>query len=464
MASDPGLKVLIVEDDANLRAAMVALVSKEATHCAEAGTVDEARERLSSDLFDAVLVDLTLPDGSGLELLDDASILGTPEYIVVTGDGSAGSAVEALKRGALDYLTKPVDRSRLRSVLSNVQRTQDLKHEVTGLREQLRELGCFGSLVGRSEAMQKIYELIERVAPTDASVFVTGESGTGKELVAETVHRLSRRNKQPFLAVNCGAMAPALIESELFGHEKGSFTGADKTRQGYFERAEGGTLFLDEITEMPIEQQVNLLRVLEVGKVTRVGATDPTPVDVRVIAAANRVPSEAVEEGVLREDLFYRLNVFPIELPPLRDRGGDVALLAEHFLEKVNARDATAKRLSSRALTRLQELSWPGNVRQLKNVVERAAILADSEIDADSLPAVDPDAGLESEPSMLQVRVGSALDEVERRMILATLEALDGNKKKAAKILGISLKTLYNRLNVYEAAESSGGGSGAADS
>jgi DNA-binding NtrC family response regulator len=298
--------------------------------------------------------------------------------------------------------------------------------------------------------MQKVYELIERVAPTDACVFVTGESGTGKELVAETVHLLSRRRAEAFVAVNCGAMAPTLIESELFGHEKGSFTGADRRRIGFFERANRGTLFLDEITEMPQELQVKLLRVLEVGAVTRVGATDPTAVNVRVVAASNRDPAAAVAKGQLREDLLYRLNVFPIELPPLRARGEDVGLLAEFFLEQVNEREGTRKRLSPRALARLQALSWPGNVRELKNVVERAAILADVTIDAETLPVPPADTPL-SDDTTFEVRVGTPLAEIERRMILATLESLDGNKRRTAEVLGISLKTLYNRLNVYEA-------------
>jgi two-component system response regulator AtoC len=444
------LTVLIVEDDANLRAALGALISREGAVTHDAATLEEARKRLAEGAFDAALVDLTLPDGSGLDLLGDPDAQGSPEYIVVTGDGTAETAVQALRRGALDYLTKPVDRSRLRSVLANVQRTRGLKHEVVGLRGQLREFGRFGRLVGRSEAMQKVYELIERVAPTDAGVFVSGESGTGKELVAETIHLLSRRSASAFVAVNCGAMAPTLIESELFGHEKGAFTGADRRRIGYFERASGGTLFLDEITEMPQELQVKLLRVLEAGAITRVGATDPTPVRVRTLAASNRDPAEAVAKGQLREDLLYRLNVFPIELPPLRVRGEDPSLLAEHFLEQLNARESTRKRFTRGALSRLQALSWPGNVRELKNAVERAAILADETIEAAALPCPQVEDPI-ADDATLEVRVGTPIGDVERRVILATLESLGGNKRRTADVLGISLKTLYNRLNVYQA-------------
>ena len=246
-------------------------------------------------------------------------------------------------------------------------------------------------------------------------------------------------------------MTESLAESELFGHEKGSFTGADRRRRGYFEEADGGTLFLDEITEMPVEMQVKLLRVLETGAVTRVGGTTPTEVDVRVVAASNRDPAKAIAEGTLREDLHYRLNVFPIHLPPLRERGGDVALLAQHFLDAVNEREGTSVRLGESALRRLSQLSWPGNMRELKNAIERAAILSDEVIDPDALPEAEAGAAEARPDAGLQIRIGTSIEEAERRLILATLDAFDGDKKRAAKTLGISLKTLYNRLNVYEA-------------
>jgi two-component system response regulator AtoC len=450
-ASLPLLKLLIVEDDVHLRTALASLAEREGFTAIEATTMEEARKALVQTRIDAVLVDLTLPDGDGLELIGNANVVGHPEYIVVTGNSTAQTAVDALRRGALDYLTKPLDRNRLVSVLANLRRTRSLKTDVSGLREHLRELGHFGAIGGRSGPMQKVYALIQRVAETEASIFVTGESGTGKELVAETIHTLSRRRARPFLAVNCGSLSPSLIESELFGHEKGSFTGADRRRIGYFERATGGSLFLDEITEMPLELQVKLLRVLETGSVTRVGATAATPVDVRILAAANRDPLEAVEKGRLREDLFYRLNVFPIHLPPLRQRGADISLLAQNFLDQLNAREGSAKLFAPSALERLQAAPWPGNVRELKNVVERAAILADELIGPDDLPlARAADAIVEGGESELRVKIGSRLADVERRLILATLEALAGNKSKAAEMLGISLKTLYNRLNMYQ--------------
>ena len=427
------------------------MVSREGYETTEAGTLAEARAALAAGALDVVLVDLGLPDGSGIELLREEAGPRRVEFVVITGNASVDSAVEALREGALDYLVKPTDRARLRSVLAHVARTRELRKEVSDLRGELRELGRFGPMVGRSPAMQAVYDLIARVAPTQATVFVTGESGTGKELVAETIHRLSRRRDEPFVALNCGAISPNLIESELFGHERGSFTGADRRRRGYFEEATGGTLFLDEISEMPVELQVKLLRTLETGVVTRVGSTETVPVDVRVIAASNRDLAKAVEEGALREDLLYRLNVFPIHLPALRERGDDVELLAEHFLAGVNEREETSKRFSDAALHRLAQITWPGNVRQLKNVVERAAILADAVIDPSVLPVAEPAQSPTTEEATLQVRVGSSIAEMERRLILATLDQLQGDKKRAAELLGISLKTLYTRLSVYAA-------------
>ena len=448
------LRALIIEDDPDFRVSLAALVSREGYETSEAANLAEARAALAANAPDLALVDLGLPDGSGLELLRQEDRNRSVELVVVTGNATVETAVAALREGALDYLVKPIDRARLRSVLAHVARTRELKKEVSDLRDELRELGRFGPMVGRSPSMQGVYDLIERVGPTQATVFITGESGTGKELVAQTIHRLSARCDKPCVALNCGAISPTLIESELFGHERGSFTGADRRRVGYFEEAAGGTLFLDEITEMPIELQVKLLRVLETETVTRVGATDPVRVDVRVITASNRDPRKAVEEGTLREDLLYRLEVFPIHLPALRDREGDVALLAEHFLAQLNEREGTSKRFSGAALDRLVALPWPGNVRELKNVVERAAILADAVIEPSALPEPSNGPAPLAANAALEVRVGASIQEIERRLILATLDQLAGDKKRAAELLGISLKTLYNRLSVYAAAGS----------
>ena len=294
--------------------------------------------------------------------------------------------------------------------------------------------------------MQKLYDQVGRVAPTSATVLLVGESGTGKELAAQTIHDMSRRKRAPFLPLNCGAVSPQLIESELFGHEKGSFTGADRQHKGYFERCHGGTLFLDEITEIPQELQVKLLRVLETGTFMRVGTTTPISTDVRIICATNRSPEGAVTDGKLREDLYHRLNVFPLAMPPLRERGTDIELLAQQFLRELNRAESTHKTFSPAALVKLYEMNWPGNVRELKNYVQRAFILADEVIDAHLAPASV--SAPESAP-LLSVRVGSTLDEVSRRLIEATL-AECGSKRKAADMLGISLKTLYNRLAAYK--------------
>jgi DNA-binding NtrC family response regulator len=303
-------------------------------------------------------------------------------------------------------------------------------------------------MVGASAAMQRVYDLVARIARTEATVLIIGDTGTGKELVAQTFHSMSRRAKAPFVPVNCGAVSPTLIESELFGHERGSFTGAERVHRGFFERANRGTLFLDEITEMPQELQVKLLRVLETGSLSRVGGNEIIKVDVRVVAATNRRPEEAVASGKLREDLLYRLNVLPVELPPLRDRRDDVELLAEHFLELLNKESGTAKRFTPPALLRLRSYNWPGNVREMRNAIQRAYILSENDIDLESLPLSSE---AESPASGLVVKVGTSIAEAERRLVLATLEHFQGDKKKTAAVLKISLKTLYNRLNVYHA-------------
>src|SRR5947208_304303 len=379
-------EALLIDDDASFQAALAELVRAEGFSVDTAASLGEARAFLGEHTPDLALVDLKLPDGSGLELLREIDSSVPTEIVLITGHATVDSAVEALRSGASDYLTKPVDIPRLKSVLANVVRRRELREEIESLRGTLRSLGHFGPLIGASPAMQAVYDMIARVAPTDATVLVQGESGTGKELVAETLHQLSRRRKQPFVALNCGAVSPQLIESELFGHEKGSFTGADRQHKGYFERAHGGTLFLDEITEMPQELQVKLLRVLETGQFMRVGTTTPMSADVRLIAATNRNPDLAVADGKLREDLYHRLNVFPISMPPLRDRGTDIELLAQHFLDLLNKQESADKSFAPGAIAALYAHNWPGNVRELKNYAQRAFILADNVIDADLAP------------------------------------------------------------------------------
>ena len=311
------------------------------------------------------------------------------------------------------------------------------------------KLKCFGLLYGSSPAMFTVYDLIERVAQTDATVLIVGESGSGKELVANTIHRKSPRAKQPFVAVNCGAIPATLIEAELFGYEKGAFTGAAKTHRGYLERAGGGTLFLDEITEMPTEMQVRLLRVLETGTFSRVGGDQELRAEVRIIAATNRDPATAVADNYLREDLMYRLAVFPINLPPLRARGDDIELLARHFLAALNADAETSKALSPESLAMLRAHPWPGNVRELKNCVQRAFIMSDDEVELQGLTPVNR-AG-PGEGSCLRFTIGTPLAVMEKKTIFATLDHCSGNKRRAAEVLGVSLKTLYNRLAEYAA-------------
>jgi len=440
-------RALIVDDDPGFLMGLAELVRREGFTVTSAGSLKQARQAIAASAPDILLVDLHLPDGSGLDLLAGFEPTTAPEVVLITGDASVETAVDALRQGAIDYLTKPVDFARIKMALANVTRTLAMKGEIGALRSELRKLGRFGPLIGTSPPMQAVYDLIGRVARTEASVLIAGETGTGKDVVALTIHSLSRRSKEAFLPVNCGAISANLIESELFGHERGSFTGADRLHKGYFERAHRGTLFLDEITEMPLELQVRLLRVLETSTLTRVGGSELIKTDVRVLAATSLRVEEAVATRKLREDLFYRLNVFPIALPPLRERGGDVELLAEQCLSELNAATGTAKHFTRACLERLRRHGWPGNVRELKNVIQRAFILADEDVGVDSLPL----GVTESVPAASVVmQVGTPIAEMERRLILATVDQCEGDKKRAADVLKISLKTLYNRLNEYK--------------
>lgn len=450
-------RALLVDDDTSSLDVMKELVELEGFSVDAATSVKEARQLLQRHVPDVLITDLKLPDGSGIDLLKDADDLASTDVVLITGHSSVDTAVEAFRLGVTDYLTKPVDVQRLKVILGHIARAGALKGEIASLRTELRKLGRFGSMVGVSPAMNDVYDLIAKVAPTDATVLITGESGTGKDLIAQTIHQLSARRNKPMLPLNCAAVSPNLIESELFGHERGSFTGADRTHKGHFERASGGTLFLDEIVEMPIELQAKLLRVLETNTVMRIGGDDPIEVDTRIVAATNRDPGRAVEEGKLREDLLFRLNVFPIHAPPLRERGDDIQLLAEHTLQDLTETDGKKVRLSEAALSRMQAYEWPGNVRELKNTLYRAFILADQEIGLECLP--EKISGLSPSPARaatdpasngIHVKIGSSVADAERRLIMATLDRLEGNKREAAKVLGISLKTLYNRLSTYQ--------------
>jgi len=441
--------ILIVDDDANTREALSTMAVAEGFTVSTARDLRDGIVQIGRQQPDVVLSDLKLPDGSGLSLLRELDPKSGVEMIVMTGYASVDSAVDALRIGVADYLVKPVNLGRLKAILSRVPRTRDLHAEIVDLRETLREYGRFGSMLGRSRAMHKLYDEIVRVAPTEATVLLVGESGTGKELAAQTVHELSLRRKQAFVPVNCGAISPSLIESEMFGHERGSFTGADRQHKGFFERADGGTLFLDEITEMPVDLQIKLLRVLETGILSRVGATRETAVDVRVIAATNRDPHEAVERGRLREDLFHRLNVFPLHLPPLRHREGDVQLLAQSFLDAMNTEARTKKSFDPGVFEQMLMHEWPGNVRELKNYVQRSFILSDDARIVTPVQALSLVGSGTTVRQTVSIAIGMSLAEADRQLIFATLKQVGGVKKRAAEVLGISAKTLYNRLLEY---------------
>ena len=448
------LQALVVDDDKNSLRALAALVAELGFAPHTAGSLREARGRLLAEPPDVVLLDLVLPDGSGFDLIEDLKRQADrAEIVVITGQASVSTAVEALRCGACDYLTKPVDAARLRAMLTNLAHTLELRPKIGELRRKVRELGRFGPLVGSSPAMQQVYDHVALVAPSTASVLITGESGTGKELVAQTVHELSRRKGKPYLVVNCAAVSANLIDSDLFGHERGSFTGAERVHHGYFERADGGTLFLDEVSEMPPELQAKLLRVLEAGALARVGAEKLVKIDVRIIAATNRDLDAAVAEGKFRRDLLYRLKVFPIHLPSLRERSEDIAALAESFLAELNQQEGARKALAPTTVAILSRCAWPGNVRELKNVVHRAFILAkeeDGEIGPSCLAPELSGQGQAADGAPLPGSI-ETLAEAEHRLILASLDHFGGDKRRAAEALGVSLRTFYNRLHEYDA-------------
>ncbi len=410
---------------------------------------EDALERITSFRPSIIISDLVMPRMGGLDLLralkDDG---GAFTVVILTAQGTVETAVEAIKEGAYDYLTKPIEPQRLKILLDKIVERQDTLREVKVLRKQLREHGSFGRMIGNSSQMRKVYQIIEQAAPTSASVLIWGESGTGKELVAQTIHQLSPRAQMPFVPINCAAIPETLLESEIFGHEKGAFTGAVDRREGCFELADRGTLFLDEIAEMTPATQVKLLRVLQERKFRRLGGRNEQSVDVRVIAATNVNPGEAVKNGKLREDLYYRLNVFAIELPPLRQRKEDLPLLIQSFLAEFNQRNNKhVSALDPAAMRILEQYNWPGNVRELRNVIERAVILSSGEfVDPKHLPPLVTESPDIVKPT-LSLAPGTTVEEAERRLILMTLEHTRDNKTRAAEILGISLKTLHNKLN-----------------
>src|SRR3984893_659137 len=448
-------RVLVVDDDRATSAGMADVVEEWGYEVEVADTVKAGWAAVSRLVPDVAIGDLKLAGGGGLDLLQRIKeTYPAVSVIILTGHATVDSAVKALKVGAEDYVTKPVDLPRLQVILQSIEDKQMMKQEILELRRQLQKMGALGHLVGKSPRMQRLFEEVEMVANTDAGIFIVAESGSGKEVGANPIHSLSRRKNKPFIAFNCGAISPTLIESEIFGHEKGAFTNAIKRREGYFELAKGGTVFLDEIPEMPIELQVKLLRVLEEGKFRRVGGNEEINIDARIIAASNRDPQKAIADGKLREDLYYRLNVFPIEVPPLRERLEAIPLFAHFFLQKLNENEEKKDENSEpRFVEAVQQYEWPGNVRELRNVINRAFIMARTDsLTVECLPDKLLGSRRRRNKNAVTIPLGQPMEEVERLVIEETLNMTDGDRRKTAEILGISYKTLYNKTKKYKAA------------
>lgn len=471
------LSVLWVDDDHELAEGLADYLRGEGYVVASALTLAEARQQLADRAYDVVLVDLALPDGSGMSLIRDTPRDRAREFVVLTGHSDIKTVLQALRHQVFDYLMKPLELSELRNTLSRVRKARDSSRPDAVIAPEAAPAAVVAEqapppapmMLGRSPAMQHVQGLLDRVAGSEITVLIQGESGTGKEVAARYLHGQSARAGGPFVAINCATVSPNLIASELFGHEKGSFTGAHRQHQGIFERAENGTLLLDEIAEMPLDLQATLLRALETGAIRRVGGDREIPVNVRIIAATNRDPLRDVEAGRFRLDLYYRLQVFPITLPPLRDRGTDLLALAEHFVAHFSAQGGSSHSLSTDAMSALLRHPWPGNVRELRNVMERACLLSRDVIDSTHLlltagvptpptasglhstthaaphgasgkPKIVPDAGMG--PS-------GRLRDVERDHILRAVQLHGGNRTRAAAELGISAKTLYNKLKRF---------------
>jgi DNA-binding NtrC family response regulator len=460
------LRVLWVDDDLELTRGLVDYLAGEGYTVDCAADLADAKKQLQQTCYDLVLVDLDLPDGTGFSLIRDTPRSQAREFVVVTGHGSVRTAVEALRHQVFDYLMKPVELAEVDNLLARVSHARGTFATAESADAPLKApppADASGLLVGQSAAVRRAQNLLGRAATSDITVLIHGESGTGKEVAANCLHQLSHRASGPFVAFNCGAISPALIASELFGHEKGSFTGAMRTHRGIFERAHGGTLLLDEITEMPLELQASLLRVLETGAVMRVGGDREVPVNLRIVAATNREPLQYVEQGRFRLDLYYRLQVFPIEMPPLRERAEDVPQLAEHFLAQFSAASGR-RRLSKAATDLLLRHSWPGNVRELRNVIERACLLSSEVIEPEHLLLVEPGvapatatlAAATAPGVVAKPNAGTLLRDTEQDIILQTLAACGGNKTRAAAQLGVSVKTLYNKLKRFENRQATG--------
>ena len=446
-------RVLIVDDEADSREALAELTQRWGYDVQTATDGTEALRRAIEWHPDVILTDLVMPNMDGLWLLRAlrAELPDCP-VVLLTGRGTIQAAVQAIREGAFDFIEKPLEVPRLRIVMERALEKKETMREVQLLRRRLAALAPGSDMIGSGPAMQKVFELVKKVAPSNASVVITGESGTGKEVVARAIHNLSPRREKPFLALNCSAIPATLIESELFGYERGAFTGAEQRRLGNFELAQNGTFFLDEIGELPLELQAKFLRVLEDHRIRRLGGRSEVEVDVRVICATNRDLKEEIRRGRFREDLYFRLHVFTIGLPTLKERREDIPLLVHHFIEKYNGE--TGKRvqgLAPTAMGQLQAYSWPGNIRELRNTVERAMILVDGDIIGEEHLPPDMQASRPEAAATLRVPLGIPIDKIEKEYILASLQRNGGNKARTAEILGISEKTLYNKLNRYAA-------------
>jgi DNA-binding NtrC family response regulator len=447
-------RVLIVEDEDNARKGYEQLLQRWGCDVLGVGTAEEALAKFAGYQPDALIADVELPGMNGLDLLKQLGmeLLDVPA-IVITGKGSEERAVAAIEAGAFWYIEKPMKGPVLHALLDRALRRARDARQLVVLQRQLREAGRLGDLVGASKPMQEVMRIVEMAAPSSASVLITGETGSGKEIVARTIHKLSPRATGPFVAINCSAIPETLMESEIFGHERGAFTGAAERRIGCFELADGGTLLLDEIGEMPAPTQAKLLRVLEDRTVRRLGSKSETPVDVRVLAATNKDPDQAVGNGQLRQDLYFRLNVFHINLPPLREHKDDIPLLVEHILRDVNAKHGKHVRgIGAEVLDIFMGHTWPGNIRELRNVLERSSIMCEKDlITRACLPGEFGKSAAKgpSDLSSIKFPVGTTVDAMERELILQTLGATGNNKTRAAELLGISLKTLHNKLKEY---------------
>jgi DNA-binding NtrC family response regulator len=451
------LRVLVADDEAAARKGLTSLLSGWGYEVEEASDGEEALQKATVFLPSVVVSDLVMPKLDGLALLKSLQQeLPFVSVILLTGQGSIDSAVAAMKEGAYDYLMKPVHVGRLKALIPKAAEKGEALREIILLRRRVRQVWGLGKLVGTSAPMQEVYRLVELAAPTPAPVLITGESGTGKELAARTLHELSPRAQGPFVAVNCAAIPETLLESEIFGHEKGAFTGALERRLGCFELAHQGTLFLDEIAEMNSGTQAKFLRILQDGTMRRLGSKTEVRVDVRVLAATNKDPIKALRDGTFREDLYYRLNVVSLAMPTLRERPEDIPILVQALVEEFNAKyDKHIRSVDDDVLKILTTHSWPGNVRELRNTLERAAIVCDGDLIAAKHlppePAVRIEAGVIESPDTVSFRIGTSLDDAEKQLILRTLSAHGNNKTRTAEILGISLKTLHNKLKSYGA-------------